>query len=228
MREIRRDLVESVAPMFGQTTFRVRGLTTRAVSCFASLALLAAALLTAAGEYPGANASPPTQHSSPDKSMRKNLPNFGEASTTLYHGGQPTKTGFHMLEKMGVNIVIDLRGNRESERKIVTHLGMEYVAMPWQCSFPKDRVFAEFLTFLRKNRGKKIFVHCRLGDDRTSMMIASYRMAEEGWSAERAEKEMEKFGFSFAHRRLICPGLSSYEEDFPHRFRTSPEFRDLR
>jgi tyrosine-protein phosphatase SIW14 len=160
--------------------------------------------------------------------MRKNLPNFGEVSTTLYRGGQPSKTGFHMLAKMGVNIVVDLRGNRESERKIVTHLGMQYVAMPWRCSFPKDKVFAEFLRLLRNNPGKKIFVHCRLGDDRTAMMIASYRMADEGWSAERAEKEMEKFGFSFAHRRLICPGLSSYEEDFPHHFRTSPEFRDLR
>jgi hypothetical protein len=39
------------------------------------------------------------------------------------------------------------------------------------------------------------------------MMIASYRMAQEGWSAEKAEKEMEKFGFSFTHKRLICPGL---------------------
>jgi hypothetical protein len=81
---------------------------------------------------------------------------------------------------------------------------------------------------LRKNPGKKIFVHCRLGDDRTGMMIASYRMAQEGWSAEKAEKEMEKFGFSFTHRRLICPGLSSYEEKFPQRFKTSPAFRDLR
>jgi hypothetical protein len=105
---------------------------------------------------------------------------------------------------------------------------MQYVAMPWQCSFPKDRIFVEFLTLLRRNPGKKIFVHCRLGDDRTAMMIASYRMAEEGWSAQRAENEMEKFGFSFAHRRLICPGLSSYEEDFPHHFKTSPAFRDLR
>lgn len=220
--------MEYVTPMFGQRTFRVRGFSTRAVSCFASLALLVATLSTTAEEYPGANASPPTQHSSPNKSMRKNLPNFGEASTTLYHGGQPSKTGFHMLAKMGVNIVVDLRGNRDSERKIVTHLGMQYVAIPWQCSFPKDRVFAEFLTLLRKNPGKKVFVHCRLGDDRTAMMIASYRMAEEGWSAERAEKEMEKFGFSFAHRRLICPGLSSYEEEFPHHFKSSPEFRDLR
>src|SRR6202045_751912 len=214
--------------MFGQRTFRVRGLTTRAVSCFASLALLGATLSTTAENYPEANAFPSTQHSSPDQSMRKNLPNFGEASTTLYRGGQPSKTGFHMLAKMGVNIVVDLRGNRESERKIVTHLGMQYVAMPWRCSFPKDKVFAEFLRLLRNNPGKKIFVHCRLGDDRTAMMIASYRMADEGWSADRAEKEMEKFGFSFAHRRLICPGLSSYEEDFPHHFRTRPEFRDLR
>jgi tyrosine-protein phosphatase SIW14 len=183
---------------------------------------------TTAVEYPRSNASLPTQHSSTDKSMRENLPNFGEVSTTIYRGGQPSKTGFHMLSKMGVNIVVDLRGNRESERKIVTRLGMQYVAMPWRCSFPKDRVFAEFLTLLRKNPGKKVFVHCRLGDDRTGMMIASYRMAEEGWSAERAEKEMEKFGFSFTHRRLICPGLSSYEEDFPHRFKTGPAFRDLR
>jgi len=67
-----------------------------------------------------------------------------------------------------------------------------------------------------------------LGDDRTGMMIASYRMAKQGWSAEKAEKEMEKFGFSFTHRRLICPGLSSYEENFPQRFKTSPAFRDLR
>jgi tyrosine-protein phosphatase SIW14 len=160
--------------------------------------------------------------------MRESLPNFSEATTTLYRGGQPSKRGFRILAKMGINIVIDLRGSRESERKIVTDLGMQYVALPWQCSFPKDKTFVRFLTLLRENPGKKVFVHCRLGDDRTGMMIASYRMAREGWSAERAETEMEKFGFNFAHRRLICPGLSSYEASFPHRFKTSPAFRDLR
>ena len=75
---------------------------------------------------------------------------------------------------------------------------------------------------------KKIFVHCRLRDDRTAMIIASNRMAEDGWSADRARLEMEKFGFSFAHRNLICPGLSAYEEGFPHKFKTSPGFRNLR
>jgi len=198
------------------------------VGCFATLVLLAATLSAAADVYTKIIYFSPTQHSSQNKAMRKNLPNFGEASTTLYRGGQPSKEGFRILARMGVSIVVDLRGSRDSERKIVTRLGMQYVALPWQCWFPKDKTFAQFLTLLRKNRGKKIFVHCRVGDDRTGMMIASYRMAEEGWSAEKAEKEMEKFGFNFAHRRLICPGLSSYEERFPQRFKTSPAFRDLR
>jgi protein tyrosine/serine phosphatase len=198
------------------------------IGCFAILGLLAATLSAAADVYTEASSSSPARQSSLNKSMRKNLPNFGEATTTLYRGGQPSKKGFVILAKMGINIVVDLRGSRDSERKIVTHLGMQYVALPWQCSFPKDKTFAQFLTLLRKNRGKKIFVHCRVGDDRTAMMIASYRMAEEGWSAEKAEKEMEKFGFSFIHRHLICPRLSSYEEKFPQRFKTSPAFRDLR
>jgi tyrosine-protein phosphatase SIW14 len=214
--------------MVGRRKLRVRTGITGTVGRFAILALLAATLSTAADMYPGAKASSPAHQSSRNKAMRKDLPNFGEATTTLYRGGQPSKRGFRILAKMGVNIVVDLRGSRDSERKIVTHLGMQYVALPWHCWFPKDEIFAHFLTLLRKNPGKKIFVHCRLGDDRTAMMIASYRMAQEGWSAERAEKEMEKFGFSFAHRRLICPGLSSYEEKFPQRFKTSPAFRHLR
>ena len=73
--------------------------------------------------------------------MRKNLANFGEATTTPF---SPPKEGFRILAKMGINIVIDLRGSRDSERKIVTHLGMQYVALPWHCSFPKDKTFAQF------------------------------------------------------------------------------------
>ncbi len=150
------------------------------------LTLLLVLLVSSRGSFGyWTTSSSPAQHSRQNKSMHKNLPNFGEATTTLYRGGQPSRRGFRILANMGVNIVVDLRGSRDSERKIVTHLGMQYVALPWQCSFPKDKTFAQFLTLLRKNRGKKIFVHCRLGDDRTAMMIASYRMAEEGWSADK-------------------------------------------
>jgi tyrosine-protein phosphatase SIW14 len=159
----------------------------------------------------------------------KNLiPDFGEVTPRLYRGGQPTKSGFEALAKLGVQIVVDLRGDRRGEREEVTRLGMRYVPMPWQCSFPKDGIFAAFIELIRTNPGKKIFVHCRVGDDRTGMMIAAYRMADQRWSAERAKKEMIHYGFSFVHRHLICLRLADYEEEFPKRFATRPEFEKLR
>jgi hypothetical protein len=165
----------------------------------------------------------------PEMHIDKNLiPDFGEVTPTLYRGAQPKEQGFEALAKMGVQIVVDLRGDRDKEREEVTWLGMQYVSMSWQCSFPKDRIFAAFITLIRTNPGKKIFVHCRVGDDRTGMMIAAYRMAEEGWSAERAMKEMDSFGFSLLHKHLICPRLADYEEEFPKRFATKPEFEELR
>ena len=172
--------------------------------------------------------TPPGSTIKLDESLRKNVPDFGEISERLYRGGQPSKEGFRLLAAQGVQIVVDQRGSRDNERKVVTELGMEYVPMPWFCLKPRDEVFAEFLQLLRKNPGKKVFVHCRVGDDRTGAMIAVYRMAEEGWPVEKAQEEMKRFHYNFVHRHLICPPLEDYVEKFPERFKTSPAFSDLR
>jgi tyrosine-protein phosphatase SIW14 len=155
------------------------------------------------------------------------VPNSGKVTSTLCRGAQPTKEGFANLDKLGIDIVVDLRGSRASERQLVTGLGMRYVALPWHCYSPHDEHFAQFLTLLRENPGKKVFVHCRVGDDRTGMDIAAYRMAEQGWTAEEAKKEMEAYGVNWFHR-TICPRLGSYEKQFPARFKTSPAFQGLR
>jgi protein tyrosine/serine phosphatase len=168
-----------------------------------------------------------TKHSIARKLTLKGVPNLGEVTPTLYRGAQPTKEGFENLAKLGIRIVVDLRGSRESEREEVTKLGMQYFAIPWRCFHPEDTALAQFLTLLRENPGKKVFVHCRTGDDRTGMDIAAYRMAEQGWTSGEARKEMEAYGVTWFHR-MICPGLSSYEKEFPERFKTSPAFKDLR
>lgn len=157
----------------------------------------------------------------------RGVPNFGEVTSQLYRGGQPTVEGFKGLAERGVGIVIDLRGGGERERVRVTKLGMQYVAIPWHCFNPRDQQFALFLRVLRDNPDKKVFVHCRLGVDRTGMMVASYRMGEQGWSASEAAKEMVAFGFSSLHR-MMCPALSSYEAKFPWNFQTNPVFEGLR
>jgi len=156
------------------------------------------------------------------------ISNFGEVTPRLFRGAQPNKRGYEALAKMGVDIVVDTRGNRtKSEGKEVRRHGMQYVAIPWHCPFPKDETFARFLRLMRDNPNKKVFVHCRLGDDRTGMMIAAYRMAAEGWTADEAMVEMREFGFNRVHH-MICPRLASYEKDFPEHLRRDPVFRGLR
>ena len=151
--------------------------------------------------------------------------NFGEVTPKLCRGGQPKGTGYANLKKMGVDIVVDLRlSGKHAENQNVTKAGMQFVSIPWHCLYPRDVLFAKFLTLLRENPNKKVFVHCRYGDDRTGMMIAAYRMAVEAWPPDEAAEEMRKFGF----HRLLCPSLEPYEKHFPERLQKSPDFRAWR
>ena len=177
------------------------------------------------GESPQAA---PTQHSMGSRKNYTGLPNFGEVTPHLYRGGQPGADGLKELKKMDVSIVVDMRGSASKhESAAVEELGMRYVSIPWHCPFPSDKPFATFLQLVKKNRDKKIFVHCRLGDDRTGMAIAAYRMADEGWSADEAMSEMKEFGFTRVHH-LICPLLSHYEHSFPKHLKKNPALESAR
>ncbi len=182
----------------------------------------------AGGQQASDHAVPHSKHSFGRKLKLNGVNDFAEVTPTLYRGAQPSHTGFESLAKMGIDIVVDVRGTkRDGEGREVNRRGMKYVSIPWHCPFPRDEVFARFLKIIKANPGKKVFVHCRIGDDRSGMMIAAYRMALEGWSAHEAREEMEQFGFTRSHH-LICPGLARYESNFPEHLRKNPIFRGLR
>lgn len=170
----------------------------------------------------------PSQHSVGIRKREVGVPNFGEVTPNLFRGGQPGSDGFKTLKEMGVGIVVDMRGgSNEHEKAAVTQLGMQYVSIPWHCTFPSDEPMARFLKLMEENRDKKVFVHCRLGADRTGMAIAAYRMASEGWSADEALSEMAKFGFDWEHH-MFCPTLERFERSFPQRLRNDAAFEEFR
>jgi tyrosine-protein phosphatase SIW14 len=195
--------------------------------------MLVIPLFLGAGVLPRSGRAEPSQSKSSavPRSMgqhlkAKGVPNFGQVTPTLYRGGQPTAEGFETLAHRGIAIIVDT-GRSKRDEGLVKKLGMTYVSLPWYCPWPKDKVFARFIEITRENRGRKIFVHCRFGDDRTGMMIAAYRMAEEGWTAKEAMQEMHEFGYRNIHH-LMCPGLGRYEKNFPKHFGTDPVFENLR
>lgn len=189
-----------------------------------SVALLVLVSLAPAGGTAQNYASRPPGSDYGRKIMVEGVPNLVEITPKLYRGGQPTEAGFEELARMGIGVVVDGRELHWGEGKKVNRLGMQYVHLPWYCLFPKDKTFAQFLALIRDNPHKKIFVHCRLGDDRVAMMVAAYRMAVERWTAEEAMREMQSTGFTFSHH-FICPRLARYERSFPERYRTDPIFQ---
>jgi tyrosine-protein phosphatase SIW14 len=199
------------------------------LKCALLIAVLAVSLSAAASAQQTPNPATPSvsERAFAQKLLLNGVPNFGGISPTLFRGAQPSQEGFNGLAKMGVEIVINLRGDQNNEQEQVVKLGMRYVSIPSQCSHMTDDGIAKFLSILRQNPDKKIFVHCQFGVDRTGMMIAAYRIVEQGWTAEESRREMEAFGFSRSHR-MICPGLAAFESSFPNAFANDSAFDNLR
>jgi tyrosine-protein phosphatase SIW14 len=179
-----------------------------------------------AQEAPAAAPDPRSIRTFGEKLKVRGIPNAGKVSDTLFRGAQPHAQGYQQLKELGVSIVVDLRntGPKSPEKSTVESLGMRYVSIPTSAFFgPSDREVANFLRLILDNRKEKIFVHCYFGDDRTGVMIATYRMAEQHWSADQAYNEMKFFHF---HTYLVLMG--HYVRAFPANYAVSPAFDGLR
>jgi protein-tyrosine phosphatase len=133
--------------------------------------------------------------------------NAGRVSDSLYRGAQPRGQGYEELKRPGIMIVVDLRNSKPLTRETsetreqlkVEATGMRYVEIPTSAFLgPTDFQVATFLRLLPAHPNDKIFVHCYFGDDRTGVMIATYRMADEHWTSEQAYNEMRAFSLSQA------------------------------
>jgi protein tyrosine/serine phosphatase len=151
------------------------------------------------------------------------VPNAGKVSEHLYRGAQPRDAGVQELKKIGITIIVDLRGEdpviRAAEKKQAESLGMRFVSIPvggW--SPPTNDQVAQFLGLFGDNLKEKVFLHCHYGEDRTGVFVATYRIAHDRWPADQTINEMLAFGF----RRLIHPAMMTYVRDFPALLTSAP------
>ncbi len=124
------------------------------------------------------------------------VPNFHKISDDLYRSGQPTARGLRNLKVMGIRTVIDLRW-LNSERTAATESGLEYEHIHMTVLSPEESDAVKFLQIVTDKKRTPVLVHCQYGADRTGMMCAIYRVAVQGWTKEKALKEMVDGGFGF-------------------------------
>ena len=125
------------------------------------------------------------------------VPNFHKISEDLYRSGQPTAEGLRNLKKtFGIRTVIDLRW-LHSDRKEIKGSGLKYEHINMTVLYPEESQAVKFLRIIGDRRGSPVLVHCQHGADRTGVMCAIYRIAVQGWTKEKALKEMVEGGFGF-------------------------------
>lgn len=120
--------------------------------------------------------------------------NFAQISPELYRGAQPTPVGFKTLKKMGIKTVVSLRSFHTDRRKI-RGSGLRFAHMYCQAWHPESEDVARFLKLMEDKKNHPVFVHCLHGSDRTGMMVAAYRIVEQGWDIDDAARETHNFGF---------------------------------
>lgn len=124
------------------------------------------------------------------------LDNVGRIAPDIYRGSQPAAEGYHTLKKMGIKTVINLRA-RHSEKEAVESSGMKYIEFPiHMIKDVKEETVWSIVDAMTNPLNKPLYIHCALGQDRTGIIAAIYRMEVQGWSSTEAEKEMQDFGFN--------------------------------
>ncbi len=126
----------------------------------------------------------------------KGLSNVGWVAAGIFRGAQPRPDGHATLKQMGIRTVVNLR-TKHSDKDAVKAAGMKSVEIPLDCMHnPKTDTIDRIVDTIIDPANQPVYVHCRLGQDRTGVVVAVYRMRVEGWSLPEAEAEMQAFGFN--------------------------------
>jgi protein tyrosine/serine phosphatase len=136
----------------------------------------------------------------------------------LYRSGQMTKDGLlRALHELNIGTLVNLRARDYESKNDTTSWEAElceknfvqFVSIPLGSPEHSQKVTPQaahhiineaaekFLEVLNNPEAypRPILVHCLSGVHRTGVMVALYRIEEEGWSKERALAEMKDMGY---------------------------------
>ena len=124
------------------------------------------------------------------------IKNFGRIDQN-YRGARPRHDDYEYLSSLGVKCVIDLeRRSGASEKQYVEKAGMKFYRIPLSdTDKPNNQEIEEFLKIVNDPNNQPFYLHCHAGRDRTGAMAAIYRIAHDGWNADKAYAEMKQFHY---------------------------------
>lgn len=100
------------------------------------------------------------------------------------------------MARSGCKTVVNLRF-WDTDKKKLKGTGLAYIRIPMFAWLPREKDVRHFLQIATDKAKLPVLVHCRVGADRTGMMVAAYRVVVQGWTKADAIEEMTRGGFGF-------------------------------
>jgi protein tyrosine phosphatase (PTP) superfamily phosphohydrolase (DUF442 family) len=144
-------------------------------------------------------------------------------ANVLYRSGQLTLAGLEkVIKDRGVRTIVNLRDGDarpdQAEEAFCRGKGLHYVRIqqkPWWASdgtIPGEEGMNKFFDVMRDPKNHPVLIHCFAGHHRTGTYVALYRMEFNGWSNDRAMKEMYNLGYTTIREDLdVCAYLENYQ-----------------
>jgi protein tyrosine/serine phosphatase len=129
---------------------------------------------------------------------------FARVDDHLYRGGQPTPDQIRKLYDLGVRTVVSLRGpdaDGEAEELAARSLGMRFIRHAFSAlTSPDANLLRTVVAELRAPSDGAVYVHCRAGRDRTSLVVALYRVWVQSWAPATA---WQRESLAYGHGPMI-------------------------
>lgn len=148
--------------------------------------------------------------------------NFLRLSDRLTTSGQPTEEEFAAVQAAGYEVVVNLLPASSpnalpDEDKIVSALGMEYVAIPILWDQPEIADIERFFAVMDASQNKNILVHCA-ANMRVSAFVYLYRTLHQNVTAAEAEKDLHQIRVPNERwSRFLDDVIRHYEPEIPTR-----------
>ena len=136
-----------------------------------------------------------------------------ELSPGIYEGCKPTTAAqFEQLRARGIRAILSVQvftWDIGAEGRQARNHGLIYRNVPILASPlpPSEKQVKQALLLLHDPSLRPIYLHCLLGEDRTTFLLGLYRIYFEDWSPEAAWQEMIRDGF---HVRWSLRGFETY------------------
>src|SRR5262245_15990365 len=126
--------------------------------------------------------------------------NFGQVMGRIYRSARPTEDVYKKLLKNEVGLILCLEDgdqeDQEEKQREARARGFRWHQIPMRDdATPRDEDVAAAVGTIARFAKTGIAVHCKGGRHRTGLIIATFRVREQGKSKEDAWKEAEKFGW---------------------------------